>query len=137
MHPTPPPPLPETLEFQSLQSAAGADPGREQRVHARARVRLAVTVASGSNFYVGQTENLSEGGVFVATLFAQPVGARVELAVHLDDGRGPLRIEGEVRWVRAAEPGVTGGMGVRFRELPAEDLERIRAFTRLRGPLRL
>jgi uncharacterized protein (TIGR02266 family) len=140
----PPPPLapavvppPEPL----LAPAPSSPPPSSRpsmRVHERCAVELEVDFASDSNFYVGFAENLSGGGVFVATYVLRPIGTKLDLSVQLVGDAQPLRVRGEVRWTR--EPSSRSGdlwpgMGVQFEALSPEDEERIRAFLGARDPL--
>lgn len=110
--------------------------GSHRRGHARFSVDLDVSLGSDHNFYSGFAENLSAGGVFVATHQLRPVGEMVEVCVHLPDGT-EVRAVGEVRWVRLfnAESDMPPGMGLRFRELdPASD-QAIERFLSHRDPI--
>src|SRR5438552_14188803 len=91
---------------------------------------------SESNFFLGFTENLSEGGVFVATHALSDIGSSVDLVIALADER-PIRANGTVQWVRAdSEANSTvPGMGFRFDDLSASDARRIAEFIWTRAPL--
>ncbi len=129
-------PLPETDS-----AVSGATPRREhqrerQRVHQRYAVDLDVSLGSDHNFYAGFAENLSAGGVFVATHQIRPVGESVEVTVHLPDGT-EIRAVGEVRWVRLynADSDLPPGVGLRFTELDPAANEAIERFLRERDPI--
>jgi uncharacterized protein (TIGR02266 family) len=102
----------------------------------RLEVQLEVSIASESNFYAGFTENLSEGGVFVATHTPRPLGSVVDLVIDLP-GQDPIRTRGVVRWLRAySEASDTSpGMGIRFEGLSPEDTARIHMFAEGRQPM--
>jgi uncharacterized protein (TIGR02266 family) len=104
------------------------------RRHPRIEVELDVVVVSEPNFSPGYVENLSEGGLFVATRDPMPVGSRVTMIIGLPDGRDPIALEGEVRWLRASEGDAPSGMGIRFVSVPAEGEGRLRAFIAERAP---
>lgn len=121
------------------------DPGRhepppdvaERRRAPRAFLAAEVTFSSTDNFYNGFTEDVSEGGLFVATYDLQPVGTSMDLEFTLPTAH-TVRVEGEVRWVRDPRdetPDAPPGMGIRFGELRPEDLEAIQSFVRQREPL--
>jgi uncharacterized protein (TIGR02266 family) len=99
-------------------------------------VDLDVSLGSDHNFYAGFAENLSAGGVFVATHLLRPVGEKVEICVHLPDG-AEVRAMGEVRWVRVfnADSDMPPGMGVRFLELKAGCEAAIEGFLVRREPI--
>lgn len=112
-----------------------ADAGNH-RDHSRFSVALDVTVGSEHNFYAGFAENLSAGGVFVATHQLKPVGSKIELSISLPGG-SQVRGAGEVRWVRIfnERSDTPPGMGVRFAELDPESLEAVTKFLEHRQPL--
>ncbi len=88
-----------------------------------------------SNFFVGFSGDVAEGGVFVATYLSLPVGTPIDLFVTLPGGF-QKSIPGTVRFVRDpmdmdSEP----GMGVRFDRLDEEARELILRFIRKRPPL--
>jgi uncharacterized protein (TIGR02266 family) len=103
---------------------------------ARLEVRLIVSVSSESNFYIGFTENLSDGGVFVATHAPRSIGHGVDLIIVLP-GESPIRASGTVRWLRqySEDNETVPGMGVRFEELAPEDAARIHEFMKSRAPM--
>jgi uncharacterized protein (TIGR02266 family) len=82
-------------------------------------------------------ENISAGGIFVATHLLKPVGAQVELCVHLPGGDGQVRGVGEVRWIReySESSDVPPGMGIRFVELESGCKEAVEQFLTHREPL--
>jgi uncharacterized protein (TIGR02266 family) len=75
-----------------------------------------VNLKSESNFFMGFTENISEGGIFVSTLSPPDMGEVVELAVGVE-GSEPISIKGTVRWHRTGEDGHPTGCGVQFDNL--------------------
>lgn len=102
----------------------------------RIEVTLVVTVESESNFYVGFTENLSDGGVFVATHAPREIGCAVDLVIELSY-QPPIRAKGTVRWLRQySEVNETvPGMGIRFDHLSTEDARRLHEFAKVRQPM--
>lgn len=124
-----------------MQSAA-LEEGRvpaphEFRAHTRLDIELDVSIASETNFFLGLTENISEGGLFVATHVLRPVGTKLELKLTLPDGGPPFSVVGEVRWLReySESSNVSPGMGLRFQTFDDDKLERIRAFVAKKSPL--
>jgi len=109
---------------------------RDTTRQARFEVSLLVGVESESNFYVGFTENLSEGGVFVATHSLKGVGAECDLMILLPD-QSTICATGRVRWIRqySGAEGTHPGMGIRFDQICERDVELIREFTRSRAPI--
>lgn len=108
-----------------------------RRAHVRYAVELDISINSEHNFYAGLVENFSAGGVFIATHLVKPVGEHLDLSIHLPDSEQPIRLVGEVRWVREYHEGtnVPPGMGVRFVDLDPTAEEQISRFLATREPL--
>lgn len=111
--------------------------GRHHRRGARAAVELDVSLGSDHNFYAGFVENLSAGGVFVATHLLRPVGDVIELSIYISDGEEVVRGTGEVRWLREYNEAsdVPPGMGVKFISLAEGADKIIKRFLAQRDPL--
>ncbi|MEY2936482.1 MAG: hypothetical protein RL033_7231 [Pseudomonadota bacterium] len=128
-------------EFTKQESGTGASSEvREasgRREHDRFGVELDVTVTSEHNFYAGFVENMSVGGVFIATHQLKPVGSRLEFQVNLPGRAEPIKGAGEVRWVRvySEASNVPPGMGIKFDPLAAEAVRAIEEFLAQREPL--
>lgn len=117
----------------SVAPSADTAPRRE---HSRFAVDLDVTVGSDHNFYAGFAENLSAGGVFIATHKLKPVGSKIELTINLPDGV-QIRATGDVRWIRVfnEQSDTPPGMGVRFDGLADASIALIQKFLARRDPL--
>lgn len=90
----------------------------ERRNHERVSLEVEVSMTSENNFYTGFTQDISEGGVFVASHETLPLGTELSFALKL--GKGVVHCKGVVRWIREAGPylqGVPPGMGVMFEDL--------------------
>ncbi len=100
-----------------------------ERTAPRLEARLVATVEVLAGCHVGFTENLSEGGTFVATRAPQKVGDEVGLVIALPD-LALIRARGVVRWLRmpSNRNGMSGGMGIRFERLSPLDAVRIQDF---------
>jgi uncharacterized protein (TIGR02266 family) len=128
-------------EFTKQQSGTGAaSEVREasgRREHDRFGVELDVTVTSEHNFYAGFVENMSVGGVFIATHQLKPVGSRLEFLVNLPGAAEPIKGSGEVRWVRvySEASNTPPGMGIKFDPLAPEAVRAIEDFLAQREPL--
>jgi uncharacterized protein (TIGR02266 family) len=118
----PPPAAPAPVERMS-------HPGEREQLEAN------VGATTESNFFVGFSGEIAEGGVFVATYQSLPLDTRVDVLVTLPGGFAKS-IPGTVRFVRDpmdmdSEPGI----GVRFDRLDDEGRELILRFIRKRPPL--
>ena len=116
---------------------ATAMPEDVRREHARASVELEVNLGSEHNFYAGLAENLSAGGVFVATHNLQKVGSKIDLSLRMPDSEEVFQLVGEVRWVRVynVHSDTPPGLGIRFIELSPAAAAAIERFLGQREPL--
>jgi uncharacterized protein (TIGR02266 family) len=126
----------ELRDEATILSVAPMSDAEHRREHSRFHVDLDVTVGSDHNFYAGFAENLSAGGVFIATHKLKPVGSKIELAINLPDGV-QIRAAGEVRWIRVfnEQSDTPPGMGVRFNDLADASVALIQQFLARRDPL--
>jgi uncharacterized protein (TIGR02266 family) len=122
--------------------------GDDRRAKPRYYANVHVTMESEHNFYVGLSENLSEGGLFLGTHRLLPIGTRLELTFTLPTSSTVLSAVGIVRWVRVPdagredrpdyasgdEPPSNPGMGIQFQELDAETALAISRFAHYREP---
>jgi uncharacterized protein (TIGR02266 family) len=114
--------------------AAAAKPA-PVRSGPREKLEANVGATTESNFFVGFSGEISEGGVFIATYATFPVGTPIEVLVTLPGGYEST-IMGAVRFVRDpmdmdSEPGI----GVRFDSLTPEQRDLVLRFIRKRPPL--
>jgi uncharacterized protein (TIGR02266 family) len=126
-----------THSSEGPRSSGPASSAEPRRQHARHNVELEVTMESETNFYMGLTENLSEGGLFIATHVLKPLGTQIEVLFKLPEMSEPIKVTGTVRWVReySDTSDTSPGMGVRFEHIDAEHTEQIRRFLAARDPL--
>lgn len=120
---------------QNQTAADGPQSGRE---HRRFPMEVEVSLHSESNFYMGFAENLSEGGIFVATYDFSPVGTVVEFEFRLGKAEEPIRARGIVRWIREYNEGTSDmspGMGIQFTHMSRSGEVHIRKFLGNRDPL--
>jgi len=117
--------------------AASLSASTDARAHRRLVLELEVSLQSDSNFYIGLTENLSDGGIFVATHLVQPIGTVVSLTLRLPNKRAPVVTAGRVRWVREFAESLEAppGMGISFEALSEEDARSIHEFIEARTPM--
>lgn len=94
----------------------------EIRRFARHDLHVHVALGTASAFFTGLTDNLSEGGLFVATEAELSSGDAVSVALSVQ-ALGVEHVECVVRWVRPAAPGVPRGYGLEFVRIS----ERLRA----------
>ena len=124
-------------ELNAAGSQRSITPGIDRRIAPRAELDVGVGFYSDTNFYTGFTEDVSEGGLFVATHVLEPIGTVLKLTFTLPGGPQIIAV-GVVRWVRDPrnhDADTAPGMGVQFKALQQEHLHLIREFVALREPL--
>ena len=113
----------------SLAETIAAKPattgGPEQRVHSRLEMEIEVSgTESDHQFFTGFTENISAGGLFVATYETLPLGSRFYLQFSVPGVDHAFNVECEVRWLREYNemtPQMKTGMGVSFVNLSEQE----------------
>lgn len=130
-------PVHDRAREATIRQLSDLPSGDNRRRHSRYAVELEVSLSSDHNFYAGFAENLSEGGVFVATHSLKAVGTVIDLMIFLPGDDSPVKVRGEVRWIREYREGsdVPPGMGVRFVDLGADAAAAIASFLSHREPL--
>jgi uncharacterized protein (TIGR02266 family) len=111
-------------------------PDTPHRAHPRVPLSVEVTLESDHNFYTGITDNISEGGIFVATHHLPAMGSEVSFELVLDGAS--FHVTGTVCWVRThvmASADAPEGVGIRWSHLDDATLKAIKRFTRSRDTL--
>ncbi|MCG5053657.1 MAG: TIGR02266 family protein [Myxococcales bacterium] len=113
--------------------------GSERRQHHRFDFEVEVGFETETNFYTGLTQDISSGGLFVATHNLKPVGSKFMLQFKLPGASVAMELEVEVRWLRETSSlhrsDGPHGMGVRFVNLTNEQRSRIELFLKQRESL--
>ena len=124
--------LPKDGEEQEMREAVEADQvyqaaiEEDRRRQVRVGLQADVTGSSQTNFFSGLSEDISDGGVFVATMSPPPIGDPVQLKVTVNgDATRTVIVKGEVRWHRTEEDGTTSGCGIQFVDVDAAAAEAI------------
>lgn len=119
------------------QAPAAGAPVVQSTGGPRQNIEVNIGATTESNFYVGFSGEVAEGGVFVATYDVHPRGTPIHMLVTLPGGF-EFRSDGIVRFVRdpldltaEAEP----GMGVQWEALGAQQRELVLRFIRKRPPM--
>jgi uncharacterized protein (TIGR02266 family) len=101
----------------------------------RAPLEVDIGLMSDSHFYAGLSQDVSRGGLFVATYQLKRPGTRIALYFVLPDGHA-VSADGVVRWTRhAGNDDVPPGMGIAFENIGESDIAAIGRFCRNRAPL--
>jgi len=123
----------------SIAPGAHAHGQRPPAAHSgpRPSVEANIGASSETNFDVGFSGEIADGGVFVATYAVLETGSRVHVTVHLPGGF-EFTTPGTVHFVRDpmdmgddSEP----GMGVKFETLASDARELVLRFIRKRAPM--
>ena len=112
----PTPPAPPSNE--APQSGAVRAPRAALRIEMS--FQLDIHSESAHNFYTGFTNNISEGGVFIATSHLLDIGTHIKFPIKLPNMEVPELVEGIVRWVRRDEHVshmTPSGLGVQFTQI--------------------
>jgi uncharacterized protein (TIGR02266 family) len=117
---------------EGAETPAGAASNR--RGSERHPVAIELEFAQDSHFFTGLSQDISEGGIFVATYERLPIGTALSLTFETQTG--PVHARGQVRWVRDAEQGdARPGIGIAFTELTPAAVECIALYCSRQPPL--
>ena len=132
-----PPPAPSRVPSAEAVIAGAPGAKKPQRISPRVKMQASVDFTSDNNFFNGFSANISDGGLFVATVNLLPLGTEVDLAFSLPSGER-IEAHGVVRWVREVNdklPDAFPGMGVSFSALHPQAQTAIDQFLVQRDPL--
>ncbi len=110
---------------------------RIERHSPRVKMQAAIDLHSDNNFFNGFSSNISDGGIFVATVNFLPIGTQVDLSFSLPSGER-ITAQGVVRWVREVNdqhPDAFPGLGIQFKTLDVPAVDAINTFVSSREPL--
>ena len=105
----------------------------DYRKSPRVELSVEIDVNTDTNFYTGFTENISNGGIFVATHTPAKVGEEVPLSFKLPNTNHVIKTKGTVQWNRdfnKVYPDTHPGMGLKFISLSKEDEHIINEYIR-------
>ena len=100
-------------------------------------VNTVLSMNTDHQFYTGFSEDIQEGGIFVATFEPKPKGSKVLVNFKLPGGQ-PVTARGTVHFVREynpMNPEMAPGMGVKFSDLLPDDKKAIEKYLQTRAPL--
>jgi uncharacterized protein (TIGR02266 family) len=111
----------ETLPFEPLVEVLSSD-GSERRRYPRGNFSLETRLEGPNRLLMGSSENVSVGGVFIATSEPFQLGSLVSITLRLPNGLS-VRADGVVSWIRERTSGSHPGIGVEFLALAETDRE--------------
>jgi uncharacterized protein (TIGR02266 family) len=114
--------MPQSSTAQSLDAS-------ERRVFPRKEFEVGVDLFNDNTFFTGFTENISEGGLFIATGAPLNIGDELEIRLSMM-GKPPRTHAVVVRWIRPSGGlgGLPAGMGVQFLDLSEEERAALQDF---------
>ncbi|MBL8921755.1 MAG: TIGR02266 family protein [Myxococcaceae bacterium] len=121
----------------TLAAGPATTPAVPKRQSPRVRMQARVDLESDDNFFNGFSANISDGGVFIATVNMLPLGTSVDVGFTLPTGER-IECRGVVRWVREVDdrnPQNSPGMGVQFVDLEPRAVQAIERFIEQREPM--
>lgn len=110
---------------------------RPRRLQQRVKMQATIDLHSDANFFNGFSSDISDGGLFVATVAQVPIGTEVDLDFSLPGGER-VTAHGVVRWVREVDDrhhDQFPGLGVQFKDLDASAAQAIHRFVSSREPM--
>jgi uncharacterized protein (TIGR02266 family) len=87
----------------------------------------------GDRLLTDFAQNISEGGLFIATETALPVSTVISLEFRLPGSQEPIVVSGRVVWTVNGGPEQPSGMGIEFKNLDDSARHRIRQLMRMLG----
>ena len=96
----------------------------------RVPVQVRVDLRSEDTFFTGFSENISEGGLFIATEAPHEIGDELDVDLSLMGGGHKISQRVIVRWIRPSEAagGLPAGMGVQFINLTEHEKMALQEF---------
>ncbi len=113
------------------------DKRKSPRIELELSVAFALSGEAPNDFFPGIMQDISSGGLFIATKQMLPLGTRLRLSFVME--RRQISGHAEVRWLRPPSPnlpaGTDPGMGLSFLDLSIEDRETIEFYIRQNKPV--
>jgi uncharacterized protein (TIGR02266 family) len=135
--PPPPPPSGPPAMKKAIGRVSPPQSAAVQRHSPRVQMQAVVDLSSDNNFFNGFSSNISDGGLFVATVNLKPIGTEVDLTFTLPSGE-KVSAHGVVRWVRMVDdkhPESFPGLGIQFTRLDETAQQAIDNFVASREPM--
>ena len=108
------------------KASEGADPGRKDP---RIPKVLSLTFKTKESLAKAYSENASGGGIFIKTPKPLPKGERLSIKLQLPDHPDPIKVEGEVAWIRSDKDGDAtrpAGVGIKFIQISGADQQKLK-----------
>jgi uncharacterized protein (TIGR02266 family) len=114
-----------------------SDKRTSERINREINVNFEVSVDGPHNFFAGFTQDISKGGVFLATHQVYPIGTKMKLSFEIEGIN--VEVEAIVRWARKPE-NLSGsdlhpGMGLQFLNTDEKLIAAFESFLEKKEPL--
>ena len=132
-----PAPAPAAAPPRRVAPAPPSPPPSTRRASERLSLQIDIDFGSDSNFFSGFSTDISEGGLFLASVMHPKRGSVIDLRFSLPGDR-TIQARGVVRWTREindATPDVLPGAGIQFTDLAPEAAAAIHEFLAKRDPI--
>ena len=106
---------------------AEAKSGSERRRVPRVSVDFPITLTWRRKEHRLQARELSEYGILVSAAHKELIGQEVQIGLTLNPGESPLSVGGTVVY------GTDTSIGIRFKNVPSEDQQTLRAYAMAHG----
>jgi uncharacterized protein (TIGR02266 family) len=116
---------------------AEAKRDKERRTATRVNINVEIGLRTETNFFLGFSGDISEGGVFVSTVSLLPIGTTVTLMFSFPGGI-EVEADGEVAWIRegtAFDSDLVAGVGIHFTRINKKALAAVKEFIDVREPI--
>jgi uncharacterized protein (TIGR02266 family) len=123
--------------FSDEISTAKVEIEPERRTDDRAQINVEIGLRTETNFFVGFSGDISQGGLFLTTVSLLPVGTPVTLSFTFPGGI-EIEARGRVAWTRQGvtfDSELSAGMGIRFTHLTPIATAAIKEFMSIREPI--
>lgn len=105
------------LEKRERDDVLFKDKRSSPRLNHEISVDFEVSVEGPHTFFNGFTEDISRGGIFLATTQLFPIGMKMKLSFEIEGEH--VEIDAVVRWSRSSSNSdLATGMGLQFVDLP-------------------
>ena len=104
---------------------------KERRKYRRFRVALPIDCSGIQFFQARDSQNLSEGGIFIQTKLIEKLGVKVEIVFIFKEDWETIKVFGEVAWTGKINDEQdsrisSSGMGIKFIDPPDDFTKRIK-----------
>ena len=106
---------------------AGAKSGSERRRVPRVSVDFPITLLWRQKEHRLKAREFSEYGILVSASHKEMIGQEVQVGLALNPGESPISVDGTVVY------GTDTSIGIRFKNVPSEDQQTLRAYANAHG----